>query len=260
MVAALRRRRRAEVVSTASVRLAGVSKRYGDSAVLDDVSLEVEAERTVAIVGESGSGKSTLLQLLNGLLRADSGRVEVLGTELGEDLAASDLLALRRRIGYAVQGSALFPHLDLRSNVCLLAKLMGWSGERMAERFGHLLALMELAPELAERYPHELSGGQQQRASLCRAMMLEPPLLLLDEPFSAVDPITRVGIHEHFQRLAASEPVTVILVTHDLREAVALSSALVILRSGRIVQQGPCAAVLEQPADAWVERLLDTQL
>lgn len=228
--------------------------------MLDDVSLEVEAERTVAIVGESGSGKSTLLQLLNGLLRADSGSVEVLGTALDEDLADADLLALRRRIGYAVQGSALFPHLDLQSNVCLLAQLVGWPKERIAERFGRLLALMELAPDLAERYPHELSGGQQQRVSLCRAMMLEPPLLLLDEPFSAVDPITRVGIHEHFQRLAASEPVTVILVTHDLREAVALSSSLVILRSGRIVQQGPCAAVVADPVDAWVERLLETQL
>lgn len=242
------------------MRLSGVSKRYGSTTVLDDVSLEVEAERTVAIVGESGSGKSTLLQLLNGLLRADGGTVEVLGTALDEDLAGSDLLDLRRRIGYAVQGSALFPHLDLRSNVCLLARLVGWPDERIAERFGHLLALMELSPDLARRYPHELSGGQQQRASLLRAMMLEPPLLLLDEPFSAVDPITRVGIHEHFQRLAASEPVTVILVTHDLREAVALSSSLVILRSGRIVQQGPCAAVVANPADAWVERLLESQL
>jgi len=242
------------------MRLSGVSKRYGSTAVLDDVSLEVEAERTVAIVGESGSGKSTLLQLLNGLLRADSGTVEVLGEVLDEGLTATDLLALRRRIGYAVQGSALFPHLDLRSNVCLLAQLVGWPDARIAERFGYLLALMDLAPELAGHYPHELSGGQQQRAGLCRSMMLEPPLLLLDEPFSAVDPITRVGIHEHFQRLAASEPVTVILVTHDLREAVALSSSLVILRAGRIVQQGPCEAVVANPVDAWVERLLETQL
>ncbi|MCC5885771.1 MAG: ATP-binding cassette domain-containing protein [Gammaproteobacteria bacterium] len=243
-------------MTTASVRLTEVSKRYGTTTVLDAVSVEVQAERTVAIVGESGSGKSTLLQLINGLVQADSGSVEV----LGEDLSSADMLGLRRRIGYAVQGSALFPHLDLRANVCLLARLVGWSAERMAERFDHLLALMELDPGLAGRYPHELSGGQQQRASLCRAMMLEPPLLLLDEPFSAVDPITRVGIHEHFQRLAASEPVTVILVTHDVREAVALASALVILRAGKVVQQGACADVLAAPADAWTERLLETQL
>ena len=247
-------------MTAASVRFSGVSKHYGGSTVLDDVDLEVEAERTIAIVGESGSGKSTLLQLVNGLVRADSGRVEVLGEVLGEDLDTTDLLSLRRRIGYAVQGSALFPHLDLRANVCLLAHLIGWSAGRIEERFGRLLTLMELDPELSGRYPHELSGGQQQRASLCRAMMLEPPLLLLDEPFSAVDPITRVGIHEHFQRLAASEPVTVILVTHDLREALALSSALVILRAGRVVQQGPCADVVAKPADPWVARLLETQL
>jgi len=243
-------------VNAASVRLRHVSKRYGATTVLDDVSLEVEAERTVAIVGESGSGKSTLLQLMNGLVRADGGTVEV----LGEDLAATDLLSLRRRIGYAVQGSALFPHLDLRTNVCLLAQLVGWPAARITERFERLLALMELDPGLAQRYPHELSGGQQQRAGLCRAMMLEPPLLLLDEPFSAVDPITRVGIHEHFQRLAASEPVTVMLVTHDLREAVALASSLVILRAGRIVQQGTCDEVVAAPADAWIERLLEAQL
>lgn len=238
------------------MRLTGVSKRYGNTTVLDDVTLAVEAERTMAVVGESGSGKSTLLQLVNGLVRADEGRVEV----LGQDIAVADLLSLRRRIGYAVQGSALFPHLDLRANVCLLARLVGWPAERMTARFEHLLSLMELGPELAQRYPHELSGGQKQRASLCRAMMLEPPLLLLDEPFSAVDPITRVGIHDHFQRLAASEPVTVILVTHDLREAVALSSSLLILRGGKVVQQGPCEEVLAAPADPWVERLLESQL
>ena len=243
-------------MTTAAVRFAGVTKRYGSAEVLRQVDLELAAERTTAIVGESGSGKSTLLQLINGLVRADAGIVEVLGS----DLETVDLLALRRRIGYAVQGSALFPHLDLTANVTLLARLLGWSSERMATRLGHLLELMELAPELAHRYPHELSGGQQQRASLCRAMMLEPPLLLLDEPFSAVDPITRVGIHAHFERLAASEPVTVVLVTHDLREAVKLASDLVILRNGSVAQAGPCDAVVAAPADAWIERLFRSQL
>ncbi|TVS17840.1 MAG: ATP-binding cassette domain-containing protein [Gammaproteobacteria bacterium] len=243
-------------MTTAAVRFAGVTKRYGSAEVLRQVDLELAAERTTAIVGESGSGKSTLLQLINGLVRADAGIVEVLGS----DLEAVDLLALRRRIGYAVQGSALFPHLDLTANVTLLARLLGWSSERMATRLGHLLELMELAPELAHRYPHELSGGQQQRASLCRAMMLEPPLLLLDEPFSAVDPITRVGIHAHFERLAASEPVTVVLVTHDLREAVKLASDLVILRNGSVAQAGPCDEVIAAPADAWIERLFRSQL
>lgn len=243
-------------MSQAAVRFAGVSKRYGTAEVLADIDLTLTAERTTAIVGESGSGKSTLLQLINGLVRADTGIVEVLGTAID----SADLIELRRRIGYAVQGSALFPHLDLHTNVTLLARLVGWSEERIRERFEHLLELMELDAELAGRYPHELSGGQQQRGSLCRAMMLEPPLLLLDEPFSAVDPITRVGIHAHFQRLAEAEPVTVVLVTHDLREAVTLASELVVLRNGRVAQSGPCDAVVAAPADAWIARLFRSQL
>ncbi len=237
-------------------RFAGVSKRYGTAEVLADIDLALTAARTTAIVGESGSGKSTLLKLINGLVQADTGVVEVLGTAI----ETADLIDLRRRIGYAVQGSALFPHLDLRANVTLLARLVGWPEARIRERFEHLLELMELDPELAGRYPYELSGGQQQRASLCRAMMLEPPLLLLDEPFSAVDPITRAGIHAHFQRLAEAEPVTVVLVTHDLREAMTLASELVILRNGRIIQAGACDAVVAAPADAWIERLFQSQL
>lgn len=239
-----------------AVRLRGVTRRYGTTEVLAGIDLDLAAERTTAIVGESGSGKSTLLQLVNGLVRPDGGSVEVLGSRVD----AVDLLALRRRIGYAVQGASLFPHLDLQANVTLLARLVGWPSDRIRRRFVHLLELMELDPELAGRYPHELSGGQQQRASLCRAMMLEPPLLLLDEPFSAVDPITRAGIHAHFQRLAATEPVSVVLVTHDLREAVTLASELVILRNGRVAQAGPCDAVVAAPADEWIERLFRSQL
>ena len=238
------------------VRLCGVTKRYGTTEVLTGIDLDLAAARTTAVVGESGSGKSTLLQLVNGLVRPDLGSVEVLGSRVD----AVDLLALRRRIGYAVQGASLFPHLDMQANVTLLARLAGWSTDRIRRRFGHLLELMELDPELANRYPHELSGGQQQRTSLCRAMMLEPPLLLLDEPFSAVDPITRAGIHAHFERLAAAEPVSVVLVTHDLREAVTLASELVILRGGRVAQAGPCDAVLAAPADEWIERLFRSQL
>ncbi len=239
-----------------AVRLRGVTKRYGTTEVLAGVDLDLAATRTTAIVGESGSGKSTLLQLVNGLVRPDGGSVEVLGSRVD----AVDLLALRRRIGYAVQGASLFPHLDLQANVTLLARLVGWSADRIRRRFDHLLELMELDPGLAGRYPHELSGGQQQRASLCRAMMLEPPLLLLDEPFSAVDPITRAGIHAHFERLAATEPVSVVLVTHDLREAVTLATELVIVRNGRVAQAGPSDVVVAAPAEEWIERLFRSQL
>jgi osmoprotectant transport system ATP-binding protein len=137
---------------------------------------------------------------------------------------------------------------------------MGWDAPRRERRFVHLMELMELDPALGARHPHELSGGQQQRVSLCRAMMVEPPLLLLDEPFSAVDPITRLGIHDHFRRLAEAEPVTVVLVTHDMREAVELASELVVLREGRVAQAGSCEAVLAAPAAPWIARLFEAQL
>lgn len=239
-----------------AVAFEGVRKAYGATVVLDDVHLALPAERTTAIVGESGSGKSTLLQLVNGLIRPDAGTVRVFGAPVDPEA----LVPLRRRIGYAVQGSALFPHLTVRENVTLLARLMGWDAARRETRFVHLMELMDLDPTLGARHPHELSGGQQQRVSLCRAMMVEPPLLLLDEPFSAVDPITRLGIHDHFRRLAEAEPVTVVLVTHDMREAVDLASELVVLREGRVAQAGSCEAVLRAPAADWIARLFEAQL
>ncbi|MEE4359984.1 MAG: ATP-binding cassette domain-containing protein [Pseudomonadales bacterium] len=243
-------------MSEALVEFRAVSKHYGKAAVIDGVSLALPRGRTTAIVGESGSGKSTLLQMINGLIRPDAGEVRVFGAPI----VAEEIVALRRRIGYAVQGSALFPHLSVRDNVTLLARLVGWAPARREARFQHLMRLMDLEPELGDRHPYELSGGQQQRASLCRAMMLEPPLLLLDEPFSAVDPITRIGIHDHFRRLAEAEPVTVVLVTHDMREAVDLASELVVLRSGTVAQAGPCDQVLSAPAAPWITRLFETQL
>ena len=238
------------------VRFEGVTKSFGDTIVLDAVDLDIAAGRTTAIIGESGSGKSTLLQMINGLLLPDRGRV----TALGEVLGGGDLETLRRRIGYAVQGSALFPHLTVEENVTLLARLEGWEAFRRRTRLGVLFDLMELPVALAQRHPHELSGGQQQRASLCRAMMLEPPLLLLDEPFSAVDPITRVGIHDHFRRLAASAPVSVILVTHDVREAVELAQDLVVLGDRGIVRAGAVGDVRAEPGAPWVERLFEAHL
>ena len=238
------------------VRFEGVAKSFGDTPVLDAVDLDIAAGHTTAIIGESGSGKSTLLQMINGLLMPDHGQVTVLGEALG----SGPLEPLRRRIGYAVQGSALFPHLSVEENVTLLARLEGWEEARRSERLRALFELMDLPIVLAQRQPHELSGGQQQRASLCRAMMLEPPLLLLDEPFSAVDPITRVGIHDHFRRLAASAPVSVVLVTHDVREAVDLAQDLVVLGDRGVVRAGAVDAVRAEPGAPWVERLFEEQL
>jgi osmoprotectant transport system ATP-binding protein len=239
------------------VEFRSVEKRFRpDQPVLDGVTLRLPAGRTTAVVGASGSGKTTLLQLVNALLRPDRGEVRVFGRPIPED----DLVTFRRGIGYAVQGAGLFPHLTNRQNVELLARLSGWARERREARYRELLTEMELPLEVSERYPHGLSGGQQQRLGLCRALMLEPRLLLLDEPFSAVDPITRVGIYRTFERVQAEEGVSTLLVTHDMREAVRLADYLVILREGRVLQDGPTDDVLAAPADDYVSSLVTEQL
>ena len=212
----------------------GVDKTFGILSVFRHLSLRLPKDQTTAIVGTSGSGKTTLLQMINGLERADAGQIEV----LGQAVPTQHLEAFRRGIGYAVQGAGLFPHLTARENVTLVAKLEGWSGEQMEERFRSLLDTVGLSAELAERLPRQLSGGQQQRLGICRALMLQPPILLLDEPFSAVDPITRLGLYESFEQVRQTHPSTTVLVTHDLREARRLADFLVILDQGKVVQSG----------------------
>jgi osmoprotectant transport system ATP-binding protein len=156
-------------------------------------------------------------------------------------------------MGYAVQGAGLFPHLTIKQNVTLVAMMSGWSKSRINERYSTLLSFFGLDDELSDRYPHSLSGGQQQRVGLCRAMMLEPPLLLLDEPFSALDPITRASIHEEMLRL---KDVSILLVTHDMTEAARLAEHLVILKDGQVVQQGSFAQITSEPANDYVSLLI----
>lgn len=223
--------------------------------VIPDLQLTIQADLTTAIVGESGSGKSTLLQLINGLVIPDTGNVLI----DGQQLDYANLTRVRRQMGYAVQGAGLFPHMTIYDNVTLMARLESWSSDKIEQRYHYLFDLMDLDHGFADRFPNSLSGGQQQRVSLCRAMMLNPPLLLLDEPFSALDPITRRGIHEEFTRLQAAESRTIIMVTHDMAEAAKLAQQLIILRDGNIVQQGTLQAVAEQPADAYVASLMTLQ-
>ena len=256
MSAAPRRRRaerRESAGSGACVVFERVGKSFGAHRALVDVDLALPAGAVTAIVGESGSGKSTLLQLINAVYRPDQGRVEVFGAPP----PSRDLARFRRRIGYAVQGAGLFPHLTIFDNVTLVARLEGWSAERIGRRFRELIALVELDPGLGGRYPFSLSGGEQQRAGLCRAFMLAPELLLLDEPFSAVDPITRRAIHQQFARLQRLEATSTVLVTHDLREARQLADRLVILRRGRVLQAGPVEEVVARPASDEVAQLFE---
>ncbi len=234
----------------------GVSKSYGKEAALHDVTIAFADGVTTAIVGPSGSGKSTLLQLINGLVRPGSGTVQVFGKPIDYDR----LPQLRRQIGYAVQGTGLFPHLTVERNITLLARLVGWNTERIRTRAGELMERVGLPWTFATRYPHELSGGQQQRVGLCRAMMLQPPLFLLDEPFGALDPVTRNDIQQEFLRLQQSEPRTIVLVTHDLREALRLAQRLIVLDQGRIAQHGPGEEIVNAPADEFVRNFFQTQL
>lgn len=228
-----------------------VSKRFGDTEVLRELSVALPAGVTSAIVGASGSGKSTLLKLANGIHRADAGEVTVLGTPIPD----GDLSVFRRRFGYAVQGAALFPHLSGYKNVVLMSALAGWSETQQKERFAELSELVGLDADVGERFPHELSGGQQQRLGLCRAFMLEPEILLLDEPFSAVDPITRMAIHDEFQRLQSQLRPTAVLVTHDMAEALKLADFVVVLKDGQIEQAGAASSIASEPASEYVRTL-----
>jgi len=234
----------------------GVSKSYVEGQkVLNDVTVRLPAGATTAVVGESGSGKTTLLQLVNAVVEPDEGSVQVFGEPIPEDR-----VRFRRSIGYSVQGAGLFPHMTNRENVVLLARLEKWKDVEIERRYQSLLEQMGLPADSSDRYPVELSGGQQQRVGLCRALMLKPRMLLLDEPFSAVDPITRVGLYERFQYVQEHEGVSTLLVTHDMREAVKLASMLVIVHEGTIAQAGRTEEVIAAPASEYVASLMKGQL
>ena len=216
------------------------TKIYDRATALDAVSLDFPDGVITAIIGPSGCGKSTLLKLCNGLIRPDSGHVRVFGELIDYDT----LPLLRRRMGYAVQGNVLFPHLSAKDNIALLARLEGWDAARIDERVAQLMDLCQLEVAQLERYPHQLSGGQQQRVGLCRAMMLHPYILLLDEHFAAIDPITREDIQQQLLALQRAEPRTSVLVTHDMREALLLAEHIVVMGEGRVLHSDNKQALL----------------
>ena len=239
-----------------AVRFCGFGKRFADDEVLSNIDISVSDTAVTAFIGRSGSGKSTLLRAVNGLVRPSAGRVEVLGAPIDYD----DLPALRRKIGYAVQGVGLFPHLSIEANILLPGKLAGWSENQQQARLDELLTLLHLDEALLSRYPHALSGGQQQRAGLARAMLLQPPLLLLDEPFAALDPLTRLDIQDNLRELQAAEPRCLLLVTHDMREALRLADRVLVLESGRIAADTTREALLRDYARLEPEQMLLTLL
>jgi osmoprotectant transport system ATP-binding protein len=216
---------------------------------LDGLTLEVAAAETVALVGPSGSGKTTALKLANRLLEADSGEVRVFGARVADQ----DPIALRRQIGYVIQEGGLFPHWSVAENVETVPRLCGWPSARRQARTEELLAMVGLpAKEFAARRPRELSGGQRQRVGVARALAADPPLLLMDEPFGALDPIARRGMQKEFQAWRKRMTAAVLLVTHDLREAFLLSDRVAVLHRGRVRQIGSREELTERPADDFI--------
>ncbi len=235
-----------------AVALDQLGMEFAGTPVLTDITVSFPEESVTAVIGRSGSGKSTLLRSINGLVRPTQGRVEVLGQAIDYER----LPALRRRIGYAVQGTGLFPHLSVRSNITLPARLANWEAPRLEARVERLLDLVHLDRELLDRYPFELSGGQQQRAGLARAMILEPALLLLDEPFAALDPLTRLDVHEQLLELQREEPRCILLVTHDMREAMKLADQVVVLEQGRLLETASVEELKARHPNEEPERIL----
>ncbi len=235
------------------IEIEGVSRRFGDTLAVDDVSLRVEAGTVTALVGTSGSGKSTLLRMINRLIEPSSGTVRV----DGRDTASVPGEALRRGIGYAIQGHGLFPHWTVARNIGTVPALLGWDKARVARRTDELLHLFDLDPGLyATKFPHELSGGQQQRVGVARALAAEPKLLLMDEPFGALDPIIRAKAQADLIALQRRLGITVVLVTHDMEEAILLGQNIGVMDRGRLLQYAPPAELLAHPAPGYVERLM----
>jgi osmoprotectant transport system ATP-binding protein len=233
------------------------TKRFGEHTALRDVSLEVGAATTTALIGPSGCGKSTLLRLMIGLIEPDEGRVEF----DGQDLSGANLVGIRRRFGYAIQSGGLFPHMTARRNVEIPAIRAGQGGSDLTDRVGALASMVHLPQDALDRYPAELSGGQRQRVALMRALVLDPEVLLLDEPLGALDPLIRADLQTELKDLFAELGKTVVLVTHDLAEAAYLAGEdIVLLRQGEIEQRAPFSKIRDEPKSEFVKAFVDAQM
>lgn len=232
--------------------LEDVRHAFGQIPALDGVTEQFDAGATTVLIGPSGCGKSTLLRTLIGLVFPDEGRVSVGGTFV----TPASVAALRHRTGYVIQSGGLFPHLTARDNAALLPRHLGWSAERIEARVGAVCELVQFPLERLGAWPGELSGGQRQRVSLLRALMLDPDVLLFDEPLGALDPMIRADLQDDLRALFRRLGKTVVLVTHDLAEAAHFADRIVLMRAGRVVQTGSLSALTEAPANEFVERFV----
>jgi osmoprotectant transport system ATP-binding protein len=237
------------------IALRHVTKRFGGRVAIDDVSIDFGRHATHVVLGSSGSGKSTVLRLVLGLLRPDAGEIVVDGTPVSPATRA----ALLQQMGYVVQEGGLYPHLTTYQNVSLAAEPQQWPTARVRDRVAALAAMVGFDEAILRRYPAELSGGQRQRAGLMRALVLDPPILLLDEPLGALDPIVRADLQTQLGRLFQELRKTVLLVTHDIREAMILGDSVTLMTDGRVVQHGTFDELLRRPADPFVSEFLRAQ-
>jgi osmoprotectant transport system ATP-binding protein len=237
------------------IELKGISKSYAGQTILFPLDLAIAPNRTTVLIGPSGCGKSTLLRLIIGLIQPDTGTVSIDGRALN----AQSLLAVRRGMGYVIQDGGLFPHLSARDNTVLVARYLRWDLSRIENRLAELADLTQFPPQALDRFPSQLSGGQRQRVSLMRALMLDPPIILLDEPLGALDPMVRAELQADLRRIFRTLEKTVVMVTHDLAEAGWFGHDILLMRDGRIIQRGRLSALIHEPTDPFVTRFVGAQ-
>lgn len=230
-----------------------VSKIYkGGKRAVDDLNLEFESGRFIVFIGPSGCGKTTTMKMINRLIEPTEGTIYI----NGKNIKNTDPVKLRREIGYVIQQIGLFPHMTIQQNISLVPRLLKWPEEKQRERAKELLQLVDMPEEFLDRYPHELSGGQQQRIGVLRALAADQPLILMDEPFGALDPITRDSLQDELKKLQKELGKTIVFVTHDMDEAIKLADQIVIMRDGKLVQTGTPDEILREPANEFVETFI----
>jgi osmoprotectant transport system ATP-binding protein len=234
------------------IRLEGVTKRFSPSMppAVDGLTLEIPEGTTTTLIGPSGCGKTTTMRMINRMIEPTQGQIFV----AGEDVTRADPVELRRRIGYVIQQVGLFPHMTVADNIATVPRLIGWPEQRISSRIDELLNLVGLNPaQLRRTYPHQLSGGQRQRIGVARALAADPPVMLMDEPFGAIDPIARGRLQDEFKEILRRVRKTIVIVTHDLDEAIKMGDRIAIMKEGRLVQHDTPDAVLARPANDFVE-------
>ena len=235
--------------------LKGISKTYGQNIVVHPLDLNLQAEKTYVLLGPSGCGKSTLLRLMIGLIPADTGAAFI----DDQEVTRQNVLDLRRKVGYVIQDGGLFPHLTAAQNTALTARYLGWENRRIEDRIRELSALTHFPADGLNRYPAQLSGGQRQRVGLMRALMLDPAVLLLDEPLGALDPLVRCELQDDLRKIFRSLRKTVVIVTHDLHEAAFFADEVIVLRAGHVLQRGTIDQLVHSPADPFVTQFINAQ-